>query len=309
VGSTRELLERVLGFLAGGSRGARGDVGRAASVCRLWRDVAYGEEVWGRMAAEVLPLLAVGSDGRRYVAEQGRCLLERRVWHSDQWWEGLRLHFEVWDACDNLRILSAEGRLRVDKSDDEELLHLKITGSDRREVVGPAFSAASRDPEEHRFETMQRFLRLAHLDPDLPSTMCFRVVVNDARTGRQALLFESGKEHRLFARLTDPLVDEIFDDGSICFGSQGDPDMVLFSTASGGGAPEAWEQYLVFYLRPEEGQEGVSERDRLYRVQWRAKTRSPALVHPITCHMGPMIWVCWGSTYGPSWWTSVIQSL
>jgi hypothetical protein len=149
-GSTRELVERVLGFLAGGSRGARGDVGRAASVCRLWRDVAYGEEVWGRMAAEVLPLHGAGRDGRRYVAEYGRCVAERRVWRKLDWWEGLRLHTEVWDARDNLRILSVEGRLKVDEGVyDDQLVLLKIEGSDRREVVGAAFSVASRDPE-HR---------------------------------------------------------------------------------------------------------------------------------------------------------------
>jgi hypothetical protein len=128
VASTRKLVERVLGFLAGGSRGARGDVGRAASVCRLWRDVAYGEEVWGRMAAEVLPMLEGRRDGRRHVAEQGRYLLERRVWRADQWWEGLRLHLEVWDAHDDLRILSAEGRIEMEL-DESNLIKLKLTGT------------------------------------------------------------------------------------------------------------------------------------------------------------------------------------
>jgi hypothetical protein len=46
--SSPELMERVLGFLAGGSRAARADVGRAALVCRLWRDVATGPEMWAR---------------------------------------------------------------------------------------------------------------------------------------------------------------------------------------------------------------------------------------------------------------------
>jgi hypothetical protein len=270
VGSTRELVERVLGFLAGGSRGARGDVGRAASVCRLWREVAYGEEVWGRMAAEVLPMLRGERDGRGYVAEQGRCLVERRVWFAEEWWEGLRLHLEVWDARDNLRILSAEGELNVRLDEDDELT-LRIRGSDRREVVGPAFSAASRDPEHHRFATMQHYFDRAH-DTDLPCAVCIRAVVSDTRTGRQALLFESGKERMFFVRSYDPNLDVIIEnlpDGSICFGT--DHEQEFFSTAwgpppSGQGDPEALVQYLVFYLRPEEGQEGVPERDRLYRA-------------------------------------------
>jgi hypothetical protein len=49
--SSRELMERVLAFVAGGSREAREDVGRAAVVCRVWREAAYGEQVWGRMAS------------------------------------------------------------------------------------------------------------------------------------------------------------------------------------------------------------------------------------------------------------------
>jgi hypothetical protein len=263
VGSTRELVERVLGFLAGGSRGARGDVGRAASVCRLWRDVAYGEEVWGRMAAEVLPMLeGVGADGRRYVAEQGRCLVERRVWHSDQWWEGLRLHMEAWDARDNLRMLSAEGRLKVDADENGKHVNLTITGGDRREVVGPAFSAVSRAPGHHRIAHMYDcFLRARVLE--LPCAVCLRAVVSDARTGRQALLWESGKETELWA---GPVHLNHFDpgplpDGSICFGTNGDEG--ILSPAWGGTVVGV---DVGFYLRPEEGQAGVEPRDRLYRA-------------------------------------------
>jgi hypothetical protein len=61
--SSRELMERVLGFVAGGSREAREEVGRAAAVCRVWREAAYGEEVWGGMASLVLPVVGAGGWG------------------------------------------------------------------------------------------------------------------------------------------------------------------------------------------------------------------------------------------------------
>jgi hypothetical protein len=128
--SSRELMERVLVFLAGGSREAREDVGRAAVVCRLWREAAYGEELWGRVASEVMPVVGAGRDGREYVVEVGRCLMERRVRWEGDWWEGLRLHFEVWDGRDGLRMLSVEGRLGV-VSGGEACSSLRVTGSDR----------------------------------------------------------------------------------------------------------------------------------------------------------------------------------
>jgi hypothetical protein len=196
--SSRELVGCVLGFVAGGSREAREDMGRAALVCRLWRQAALGHEVWGRVAGEALPVVGLGAgrlgrDGRGYVMEQGRCLMQRRVWRADGWWEGLRLHMEVWDARDNLRMLSAEGRVRVRVDEGNGLTNLEIIGADRAEVVGPAFSAASRDPGQRRFVDMKDYFHRAH-EPDLPARLCVRAVVRDARTGRQALLWESGKE-------------------------------------------------------------------------------------------------------------------
>jgi hypothetical protein len=92
--SSPDLLEHVLTFLAGGKLEARRDLGRAALVCRLWRGAAVGEEVWGRVAAEVMPAMMrrvseVGA--RRCVLERGRCRLSSRAFVGERWWEGHRM--------------------------------------------------------------------------------------------------------------------------------------------------------------------------------------------------------------------------
>jgi hypothetical protein len=257
-----ELVERVLGFLAGWQRRARVDVDRAAVVCRLWRDVAYGEEVWGRIAPELQPLMPEGWDGRLYVAEQGRCLVERRVWKEDEWCGGLDFASRC-GTRDNLRLLSAEGRLGVAITGaDESGCHIGITGTDRREVVGPAFSAASRDPEHQRFHDIQDFFARSH-EADNPSVLCMRITVSDFRTGRRALLYESRKH--------DPL-EAIFDPHSAR--DTGVPDdSLLVMTDVTPLLSAAWKAHgglgvrVSFFLREVEGQdEGVAERDKLYCV-------------------------------------------
>jgi hypothetical protein len=122
--------------------------------------------------------------------EVGRCLMERRVRWRDDWWEGLRLHVEVWDGRDGLRMLSVEGQLGVKVENAYGVV--RVTGPDRREVVGPAFSAASRNSEHHRFDDIKDYFNRAH-EEGMPARLCTRMVVRDVRSGRRALLWESGK--------------------------------------------------------------------------------------------------------------------
>jgi hypothetical protein len=267
--SSRELMERVLAFVAGGSREAREDVGRAAVVCRVWREAAYGAEVWGCMASEVLPVvgaggLGLGRDGRAYVVEVGRCVAERRVRWGDDWWEGLRLHVEVWDGRDGLRMLSVEGRFDVNVNGGYTFL--EVTGLDRHEVVGPAFSAASRDPEHPRFEDVRDYFRRAH-EEGTPGELCTRAVVRDVRSGRRALLWESGKGQR-WAALYVPPTDRFspfLPEGSLVIATMSGADHSIVYPRCG-TEEAAVRMGLDFNVRPEAGQEGVPARDKLWRL-------------------------------------------
>jgi hypothetical protein len=273
-----ELMEHVLTFLAGGEWLARRELGRVALVCRLWREAATGEEVWGRVASELMPAMGrrvseVGA--RRCVLERGHCHRDRRAWVGNNWWYSLRLQVEVWDTLDNFVLFSAEGLLGLSVHPHE----MSIDGADRREVVGPAFSAASRDPVQRRFASIDDYFRRGQDTVDEP--FIIRVYVKDEWTGRQALLWDSGTESRLEASPVEFDADHSFraflPEGSRkvkCADS-----LPMYSTSLPGQAVRA---KATFFLHPEAGQEGVEEADKLWRVAGGDKDNYGD--HLVLCH-------------------------
>jgi hypothetical protein len=255
--SSPELLEHVLSFLAGGKSGAREDLGL---VCRSWRDVAMGEDVWGRVMSELMPAMErrvseVGA--RRCVLERGHCIRDTRAWVGGTWWCHLRLQVEVWDMLDGFRLLSAEGEGGLSNHPHS----LGLMGADRVEVVGPAFSAASRDPVRRRFASIDDYFRRG---PDvIKAPINVRVYVRDERTGRQALLWDLACMNEL--RCEDVAPDDPIwhhlPEGSR-FVTQADY-LPIHSPAF---HDRPFQARPGFYVRPEAGQEGVAEADKMWRV-------------------------------------------
>jgi hypothetical protein len=262
--SSPELLKHVFAFLSGGKREARRDLGRAALVCRSWREAALGEELWGRVASELMPAMGrrvseVGA--RRCVLERGHCFRDRRTWVEDAWWcFSLRLQVEVWDTLDETCLLSAEGRIGI--SDRGEFFHtIFLDGADRVEAVGPAFSAASRDPVQRRFASIDEYFRRPEGKVEDPISV--RVFVRDGKTGRQALLWSASGQMKFQCHAVPPndsLRPHLPEGSLIVTHEEHQP---IYSPAVPGQAPRA---RVAFYVRPEAGQEGVGEADKMWRV-------------------------------------------
>jgi hypothetical protein len=259
--SSPELLEHVLSFLAGGKHEARRDLGRAALVCRSWRGVALGEELWGRVTSELMPAMGrrvseVGA--RRCVVERGHCTRDKRAWLEDTWWPPLRLQVEVWDELAETCLLSAEGQMGL----SEQPHTLRVKGTDRVEVVGPAFSAASRDPVQRRFASIDDYFRRGP-EGTVQEGIGVRVYVRDERTGRQTLLWDL--EHQEELECEDVPPDDHLrphlPEGSRLV-RQGNT-LPLYSPALPGQALRA---HVGWYVSPEAGQEGVEEADKMWRM-------------------------------------------
>jgi hypothetical protein len=221
-----------------------------------------GGALWGRVASELMPAL------RRCVSAMGarRCVLERALCHRFQralvswaWTWDLTLEVEVWDMLDETCLLSAEGEL----CSPDYPHKLRVKGADRCEVVCPAFSAASRDPVQRRFASINDYCR--RQEDTVEKGIHFKVYVRDERTGRQALLWDVYHEHGLVCEDVDPVPDDpippFLPEGSLhVYQAEYLP---IYSRALPGQALRA---RAGFYVCPEAVQEGVAEADKMWRV-------------------------------------------
>jgi hypothetical protein len=258
--SSPELLEHVLTFLAGGTVEARLELGRAALVCRLWREAATGEEVWERVASELMPgmsrrLSEVGA--RRCMLERSQCERDQRAWVGGFWWGDLRLQVKVWDNLDDTCLMSADGWM----ARSHHPFSLCVAGADCCEVVGPAFSAASRDPVQRRFASIDDYFGRRLTTEDHP--FVFKLYVRDEKRGRQALLWASSGQAELQCEDVPPddYLRPHLPEGSRRVRHA--DFLPIYSPVLPGQALYA---RVGLYVRPEGDQEGVADADKMWRM-------------------------------------------
>jgi hypothetical protein len=257
--SSPKLLERVLTFLAGGKLEARRDLGRAALVCRSWREVATGDKVWERVVWQFMPAMegrAYEVGARQCVLERGRCHYDRRAVVGDEWWVGIQLQVEIVDTLDEFRMFSAGGRMSPSTDADGRITGLRLSPDwDESVMTGPAFSVASRDPEQR-----MRFTDIG--DVFSAPFVRIRIYVSNESSGRQALLWETRDGFELDC-------DEVEEDDYMCKHLPEGSRRVdySFQTLYGPAFPrQGLPASVRLYVSPEAGQEGVAEVDKLWRV-------------------------------------------
>jgi hypothetical protein len=190
--------------------------------------------------------------GARQVPPRSERVLENR------WGEDLRLQVEVLDVLDEFVLFSGEGQMRLSRSP----LSIRICGADRCEYVGPAFSAASRDPVQRRFANIDDYFE-READTNDQGFM-IRVYVRDERTGRQAVLWDGyyeGGELMCVNVAQDELRRPHLPEGSRYVTPEEYFD--LYSPLLPGRGLGA---SVGFHVRPEPDQEGVAEADKMWRV-------------------------------------------
>jgi hypothetical protein len=244
------LLRCVIGFLARKTARQRVKVlGQVGSVCRTLKELVSGEQLWAGIEKEVLPL-STKEDvqaTRAHMVQYGRMLVaERRVWRLNSWEQGMWIQFDVFDGMDGLQLLSARGRLWTNPDTIGYVLEIGCDDMGM-EVHSVPFSAASRGYDNVRDYVCHYWDRYVER-----AGLCVRVTIGERSTGRKALLWDEGIHAERRCR----------EWGNNGFGLVSNSDMVVHSSVS----------YLKMKcstrisLRPEDGQEGVDERDKLYRV-------------------------------------------
>jgi hypothetical protein len=207
------LLTSIIGWLfhERHTLPSRVALGQTALVSKEWCHISRQTCFWRPLVRALLP--AVGSNdesmiqgrGRKgyfdCVSNYGKCLAESHVVTGDSdLFDGLELQIEMWNGgALPLRIFSAVGPIRTTSVDgttpgSPPTVILRITGPHRKEVPGPAFSAADLDPVQRRYPNLKECFDGAQ-DLANPLHLCMRVTVTDRHSGKMALVWSSlGKE-------------------------------------------------------------------------------------------------------------------
>jgi hypothetical protein len=224
-----------------------------ASWGGLWLGV--GEEVapalWRDWQGHMLPL------SRGPLALYGQQLLMgKRLWSENHWAAGLELHVEVFDRMDGLQMLSARGPL-VYSPDEAGNVQLYLPADPSVEARCSSFSAASRDPEQQRFANIEAYFSEGH-SREYPCSLCVRVTILDRRTHTGGVLWEEGKGTEWGFYAPHSYWEERLSDGA---------GAVFSKSASMVGVQGHDVKYCTnLHVIQEPDQEGVPEKDRLYRV-------------------------------------------
>ncbi len=191
---------------------------------------------------------------RAHVLCYGKALGTPRYSTTSAWQEGLSMVYEVTDQADGRRLFYGAGPIHVAVGQN---VILRLAGVHRHETSMP-FSAVDRDPGQERFPTARDFFKTCH-GAQYPASLRIRVVICDQRTGKMALLYQSGKASKRHAKSPnasywqDFLPDDslyIWDADSVVFGKEGQVKLAA-----------------AFYVVAVEGQdEDVDDKERLYRI-------------------------------------------
>jgi hypothetical protein len=176
------------------------------------------------------------------------------VWSEQDWTAGLELQVEVFDRMDGLQMLSARGAIKARGQENIVVLCMVPPAMD---VRGSSFSAASRDPEQQRFADIGAYLTQGHLSR-YPCSLCVRVTVRDWRTGKRALLWEESKSVIRICGAPTPFWEPRLPAGSKMLGS------TAHKMVSGRG--DGLQCRTNLYVCPVPDQQGVAEKDRMYRL-------------------------------------------
>lgn len=208
------LLTRIIGWLfhEHHTLPSRVALGQTALVCKEWKYISRHTCFWRPLLRELRPVVrendesltqSRGYEGHfAFLCKYGQCIADEQILMDDMnTFDNFELQMEVWNAGDgeipSHRPYSASGPIQaVSHAGAIPQVVLRTHGPQRKEVAGPAFSAADLDPVQRRYPTIADCLQTSQ-ETSNPLNLCMRVTVLDRRTGRMALSVRNEERYSL----------------------------------------------------------------------------------------------------------------